>query len=181
MRRLFFAVPVPPEVPAYREQLKQENINIQGIKWMRLHNLHLTGYFIGNIENEKVDELVASVRQVIRSQQDFSIQFESVAFAPTRHPRMIWLRFHKSEAFTKLANGIHEAIAPIIPENKFHHKDPFPHITLARFHNRIYRDNEIRLPSFTMPPLPISALELWESLPSAEGVKYESIEIIPFK
>jgi len=120
------------------------------------------------------------VRPVIRAQQSFSIQFESVAFAPSRNPRMVWLRFHKNEAFTKLANDIHEAASRFLPENKFHHKDPFPHITLARFHNKVYRENEIKLPFYTMSPFSITALELWESLPSAEGVRYESAEVIPF-
>lgn len=179
MRRLFLAVPVPSEVSAYREQLKKEN-HIEGIKWMRLHNLHLTGYFIGNVESGLADELVSAIRPVIRMQKKFIIHFESVAFAPSRHPRMIWLRFHKSEDFTRMASEINEAVSQFIPNNKFHHKDPFPHITLARFHNKIYRHNEIKLPPFSMSPLSVSALELWESKPSDEGVRYESMEVIPF-
>ena len=180
MRRLFLAVPVPPEVPAYREELKRENIHIDGIKWMRLHNLHLTGYFIGNVEEEKVDEIMQLIRPIIVSQKEFSIDLESVCFAPSRDPRMIWLRFYKNDDFTSLSNSLHEALSHIIPENKFHYKEPYPHITLARFHNSVYNTHPIKLPAFTLSPLTISALELWESKPSPEGVKYESIAVIPF-
>jgi RNA 2',3'-cyclic 3'-phosphodiesterase len=180
MRRLFLAVPVPPEVPAYREQLKEENIHINGIKWMRLHNLHLTGYFIGNVDEEKVDEVMALVRPVISAYHSFSIEFGSVAFAPSRDPQMIWLRFNQSAYFSAISNSIHEALAPLIPVNKFHYREPVPHITLARFHNKVYRQDRINLPAFTLPPLRITGFELWESLPSAEGVKYQSVESIPF-
>ena len=181
MRRLFLAVPVPPEVPAYREQLKQENIDIGEIKWMRLYNLHLTGYFIGNVEAEKVDRVMDLIRPVINDRKSFPVDLETVCFAPSRSPRMIWLRFHKNDAFTKLSNDIHEALSELLPGNKFHYKEPYPHITLARFHNKVYKSNEIKLPAFSMPPLVIQGLELWESLSSPEGVRYQSVEVIPFE
>jgi RNA 2',3'-cyclic 3'-phosphodiesterase len=176
MPRLFLAIPVPAEYPAYREQLKEANKDIEGIKWMRLHNLHLTVYFIGNVADEAAGSIPSIVNPLLTGREPFTIQFESIAFAPSRDPRMVWARFCKHPAFTDLANDLHGALQVIVTGSDHHYNDPYPHVTLARFHNKIHRSSKIVLPQVELPSLPIDAIELWESVPSPEGVRYQPVE-----
>lgn len=179
-RRIFLAVPVPPQVAEYRVLLQQVNESINGIKWMRLHNLHLTGYFIGNVPTEEVQDIIDTISPVISLHQSFELQFEDIVFAPSRDPRMIWGKYRKHPAFTELSAAIHSALGKRVEENKFYYKEPVPHITLARFHNKVYRHSGIQLPPVQLPSLEVNVLELWESKPSPEGVKYESVMKLNF-
>lgn len=180
IRRIFLAVPVPNEVAAYRELLKETNRSIEGIKWTRLHNLHLTGYFIGNIPSERFDEVVSAIAPVLQAQSSFTLQFDSISFAPSRNARMIWGRYKKHEQFTALSESMHAALGEYIATDKFHYKEPVPHITLARFHPKVGKTNPIKLPPVTLPALRVEGIELWESKPSPEGVRYESIATFAF-
>jgi 2'-5' RNA ligase len=180
MRRIFLAVPVPQEVPEYREVLQAANAEIEGIKWTRLHNLHLTCYFIGNVPIGEVSTVMDMIRPAISSLDPFTLDFENITLAPSRNPRMIWAKYYRYIAFTDLSARIHKALEDMIPQNKFFYKDPIPHITLARFHNIVSRKNEIDIVPVRLPSIRIDGIELWESLPSPEGVKYQPIEKLLF-
>ena len=131
-RRIFVAIPVPHEIFLYLEKLKKQNENISAIKWTRPHNLHLTIYFIGNIEAKDFEEVVATVKAAVESQKKFIIEFEKICLATKKKPKMIWARFSKHESFSRLANSINEALKFIILQNKFHFNEPVPHITFRR-------------------------------------------------
>lgn len=174
-RRIFLAIPAPEEIPIYMEKLREINHELSEIKWMRNYNLHLTIYFIGNINNEDFDKVTAAVLPVINSHEKFTLELEKICFAPSKKPRMIWARFHRSSSFTKLSNSIHESLKSIIPQNKFHYEEPVPHITLARFHSIEKLGNFNISGSPELSKIHIASCQLWESVPTPKGVRYENI------
>lgn len=141
---------------------------------MRIPNLHLTVYFMGNTNNENFDTIISTILPIINSQEKFTLEFEEICFAPTQKPKMIWAKFHKNNSFTQLVNSIHNSLTSIIPPDKFYYEEPVPHITLARFHPI----KEIATIHIVPPPelasIPINSCQLWESLSSPNGVKYEN-------
>lgn len=141
---------------------------------MRSNNLHLTIYFIGNIQSGDFEKVVTTVRATIELQKKFTIEFENICFAPEKNPKMIWARFYKNDSFTQLSNSIHEALKFLMPQNKFHYKEPSPHITLGRFHplKEIEHINIDTHPKLS--EIQINSCELYESLPSPQGVQYTS-------
>lgn len=172
IRRVFIAVPAPPEISIHLEHLKGDNTGISGIKWMRLSNLHLTIYFIGNIKDEDFEKVTDAIRPIINSHNKIALDFEKIAFAPVENPKMIWVRFQKSTSFTDLVNSIHESLKSIIPESKSYYKEPVPHITLARFHP-IKEFEKINIERFfELKQLEITTCELMESIASPSGVTY---------
>lgn len=174
-RRLFLAIPCPTEVRDYLEKLKEVNKDISGIKWMRPHNLHLTVYFMGNTKKEDFDKIITTVLPIINSQEKFILEFDKICFAPTKKPKMIWARFHKNNSFTQLVNLIHGALIAIIPPDKFYYEEPVPHITLARFHP-IKEIETINIqPQPQLSQVHFTSCQLWESLSSPDGVKYENV------
>jgi 2'-5' RNA ligase len=173
IRRIFIAIPAPPEISTYLEQLKEDNQKISGIKWMRFNNLHLTIYFIGNVKDEDFEKIVDAIRPIINSKKKITLDFEKIAFAPVQNPKMIWARFHKNSAFTQLVNSLHDALNSIVPESKFYYKEPVPHITLARFHPlKEFEKINIERP-LELSQIIITTCELMESIPSPTGVTYK--------
>ena len=140
---------------------------------MRFINLHLTIYFIGNINAEDFEKVLDAVGPIINLQKIFLLHFENISFAPVQNPKMIWARFHKSIDFTNLVNSIHEALKSIVPGVKFYYKEPVPHITLARFPQKIEfkKINIERV--FELSQIEIITCAFMESFPSPEGVIYK--------
>lgn len=172
IRRIFLATTAPPEISTFLEQLKADNQHLPGIKWMRYNNLHLTIYFIGNVNAENFNKILNVVTPIVRTHKKIVLDFEKTSFAPTQNPKMIWARFYKNNSFTQMVNSLHEALHSIIPENKFYFNEPIPHITLARFHplKEFEKINIGR--AVELAQIEITACDLMESIPSPTGVTY---------
>jgi 2'-5' RNA ligase len=91
--RLFIAVTIPDE-------LKDRIADIQArlrsapadVKWVAKENFHITLKFLGDVPEEKVDPLVASMTQAVAGCPPFDLSFKGVgAFPGVRSPRVVWL------------------------------------------------------------------------------------------
>lgn len=182
-RRIFFAVPVPPEIILLQDKLREMNSSLKKIKWTRNHNIHLTIYFIGNMPSEKFDTAIDLAASVISGQKEFSLSFESLFLAPSARPKMLWAKYRKNESFSKLSGAIHRALSEFLPGNKFYYEEPLPHITLARFHSmQNYREIDIGVPGnlSQLPEIKISSCELWETIKEEGRSDYRSVFSFPF-
>lgn len=182
-RRIFFAVPVSPELVRLQDKLREINSPLNKIKWTRNQNIHLTVYFIGNIPAEKFDRVIELAQRVISGQKEFSLSFESLFLAPSSRPEMLWAKYRKNEFFTQFSGHIHSTFSELIPENKFYYKEPVPHITLARFHSmKNYRDIDLNVPEIlsTLPEIRIKSCELWETIKVEGRSDYRSAFSFPF-
>jgi len=174
-RRIFLAIPAPPEIHNYLTILKEQNKDISEIKWMKDHNLHLTIYFVGGIEDDDFDKIVKILDPIIQQTKTFSFQFEKIILAPSVKPKMIWAKFQMNEVFTQLSEAINKALAPIVSPTKFHYKEPIPHITLARFHP-FKQVEQITFPSISAEiNIPVSSIQIFESVSTPTGVRYDNL------
>jgi 2'-5' RNA ligase len=150
--------------------------------WTRELNLHITAYFIGNIEQENFHAVSEILRGIAIEQVPFVLEFEKISLAPElKKPRMIWLRFLRNELFTDLSNRMHLALRKFIPQNPYHFREPIPHVTLARFNSTFdtsLLDLDVQL---EIPAIQVNHCELWESIPGPEGARYISIEKFPMR
>lgn len=175
IRRIFLAVPAPAEIVSLQDKLRADNSSLKRVKWMRNHNIHLTVYFIGNVPAEQFETIIEAIIPVINTQKEFTLKYDSLCFAPSRKPRMIWVKYKKHDAFAFLSESIHYSLRKFIPRNKFYFKEPIPHITLARFHSmKNYRD--IKLPErFFLPDIIVNSCELWETVREEGRSNYKNI------
>jgi 2'-5' RNA ligase len=173
--RIFFAVPASQEIIALQDSLRVKNAHLKKIKWMRNHNLHLTIYFIGNVLCEYREEIIQAVVPVIANQKAFTLTYESLFFAPSHKPRMLWVKYQKHEAFSVFAESVHYVLSKYVPNNKFFRKDPIPHITLARFHS-MKNYSEIIFPPFNIPQtFTIHSCELWQTVKNDGKSDYQPV------
>ena len=180
-RRIFLAISAPEEIHTYLEFLKTTNSHLPKIKWMRLHNLHVTIYFIGSIKTETFEEVLNVIQKIVKNQLPFELDFDRICLSPENKPRMIWARYHRNKSFSSLSNYIHDGLIKLIPSNKFFYNDPVPHITLARFHPLK------NLTGFKMESNPVShkivasKCELWESIKIEGRSHYKCIQSFDFQ
>lgn len=131
---------------------------------MRPHNLHLTTYFIGNIPVEALPDLGKAVAEAVLGLKAFEVFSEGLFPMPSRRPRMLWWRFARCKEFSALHDALNKACEPFVRKKESLPEDPWPHITLARFHGCKMN----ALPSLNVTPsltkLSVQEFQIWQSV-----------------
>lgn len=162
-RRIFVAVDVPLETEMLIEILKQQIPVQPSFKWMRIQNLHLTLYFIGNIQQEHYDCVVKECRELVSRFDPFTLKFDSLVTMPSYKPNMIWARYKEHAVFTRLYHLLHDRLKLFTNSNFELYEHPIPHITIARFHG-LKQAGFIKLPShYSLPDINIEKAFVWET------------------
>lgn len=162
-RRIFLAVNVPPETVLLLEGLKKANLYCPDIKWMRDHNLHLTIFFIGNIECSDYSNIVNICRTCVAKFAPFRLEFDGLKFMPSLRPRMLWARYRIQDQFTSLYHHLHEKLKPYLHATSGIYEQPVPHITIARFGNLKQTPIVNLTEGGLLPDIYIDKVFIWET------------------
>ncbi len=163
--RLFIGIPLSPEIYGQFAAFMNYHPSPQGIRWTKETNLHVTVCFIGNTDEDTLEEIVKKVNQTVQITSGFQLGFDLFRFVPKRQPRMIWGQFKQNEAFGSITNQLHQALGL-----KKDFKDPVPHVTLARI--KAQQKFKLHDEKFTISDLNVNELVLWESQLSPNGPVY---------
>jgi 2'-5' RNA ligase len=137
-RRLFFALPLPPEttaeIAALVERIRAEGIPSGGrdVRWVRLDGLHLTLRFLGPTTEDRLECAIEAVHAAASGQAPFEVAIGGAgAFPAAGRPRALWLGLRAgAEGLTELAAAVDRALVKAGWEIDI---KPFrPHLTLAR-------------------------------------------------
>jgi 2'-5' RNA ligase len=137
-RRLFYAVPLPPdataEIGALVERVRAEGVPGGGrdVRWVRLEGLHLTLRFLGPTTEDRLEAAIGALHTAARPQSPFDVEIGGAgAFPPVGRPRALWLGVRAGEAaLNDLARALDSALAA---DGWATDPRPFnPHLTLAR-------------------------------------------------
>lgn len=165
--RLFVALPIGKQLLSAIIRVKLLNEHLEGVRWTPLANLHLTLFFLGEVNPIHVPEIIKLINEV--QPEKFQISFNSFSLEGGRpkHPSMIWAKFNRHPGFTALSLKLRKAFEPFISEPmKF--AEPIPHITVARIKNV----QEFILDVPMNEPFIVNGMELWQSVRTSTGVTY---------
>ena len=125
--RLFLAVDLSEPVRArVAEAIAAERAVVKA-KWARAESLHLTLVFIGELEPERLPEIIARSTLVAARQHTFQLMLEGAGtFGPAPHPRVLWLGV-TGPSVHSLAAELTQALDVVSEHAEYH-----PHLTLAR-------------------------------------------------
>lgn len=171
-RRIFLAVDAPKEASDFIQLNNSIIPHQKKLKWMRLHNLHLTVYFIGNTDAHKYDEIFNLSKEIISGFSSFTLLPEKISLMPSQHPRMIWIKYYTHPSFTELNHALHFALKKFELQANQYYKEPVPHITLARFYGLKENINLSQLKDIALQPLSINEIKLWETISSESSSDY---------
>ncbi len=172
--RTFIAIDVTEEVRRTTEEVV-EKLMRRGFRanWVKPENVHLTLFFLGEMEEERVREMTEHLCERVRGFPSFSFTINELGyFKRGRGPRVIWMGVERNQALEKLYEELaaellkHGFIQEI--EKKF-----VPHITVARVKQypevweKLIRDVEI-----DRMIVPVSSFTVYSSTLTPEGPIY---------
>lgn len=143
--RTFIAIELPKAIQdslaRLEERLKKSGADV---KWVEPRNIHLTLKFIGEIDQQKSEQVGEAVKSIAGSKAAFHMRVFSIgAFPKINFPRIIWAGIDKGDSETKeIAKALEEKLAELgIPKED----RPFSsHITIGRAKSTLNRDKLIR-------------------------------------
>ncbi len=179
MVRIFVALPIPDNVSYFLLQIGERNSALSNIRWTPRDNLHITLFFIGEVLEGDIDEIRKRLEKTLKSQEPFTLEFESIVLKGRKHPSMIWAAFRKKEIFTRLSENIYQSVKDLMTIKRSH-EDPIPHCTLARMKAGVDIDAIDKDFISIEESIKVNHAELWQTIQSKDGVTYKSLNRYDF-
>jgi 2'-5' RNA ligase len=175
--RLFVAIEIAPEI---RERIVQFVSRIRptlgDARWARPEGLHITLKFLGNVPDEKREQIQSKLQQIEAPRFVLSVTGIG-AFPNSRSPRVLWLGLEAPKELPGLAEKVDAALGPLGFERE---KRAFtPHVTLARF-KQSRRKPDVG-PALSSAPeagfgtMTATEFHLYESKLSPQGSRYTKL------
>ena len=177
-RRLFVAVALDDATRAACAAVAQR-LRATGFaaRYLAPETYHVTVAFLGNVDEERIEELDETLRRVARDAPGLTLPLARVgAFPSSQRPRIIWLGPATDvPAFGTLSGVVRSALVAL-GFTFDPHSDP--HVTLAR------SDARCALPLLAPPrdtEIQIETLTLYESHTEPEGAHYDALASYPLR
>lgn len=77
----------------------------KGVKWVDLENIHMTLKFLGDIEDDRVDEVCGIVGDAVKKHRSFDMNIKGVGWFG-RPARVLWVGTEKNDVLTALQKEI---------------------------------------------------------------------------
>lgn len=182
MPRLVIAISVSDEyktrldaiVAVLRERLQSK------VRWTRPANWHLTLHFLGQVEDEKVEDIQGALRQI--EFPAFFMRADGIGAVPNVcHPQVIWVDMEEgAEECIALAEAVKKNMDPFGVKRG---KQCIPHLTLGRVKRLECDDFETAFAQVSQdwPMLNVVKFSLWESELTPNGSIYTVVEDFPLR
>ncbi len=190
MVRLFLAINLPAEIKEKLAALQNELAESRAdVRWVRPEGIHLTLKFLGNVSEDRIEEIVAAAQEAIKKASPGVIKLGIKGlgtFPPHKAPRVVWAGLTGDLVpLARLQQALEEALARIGFEKE---NRPFiPHLTLGRVKSsrrkeallkkiEKYREEEI-----TPEIIEVSEIVLYQSTLHPKGAIYTPLRRMSLK
>lgn len=141
--RTFIALDIPHQVKEAiaRAQRALSPGNRDHIVWTRPEGIHLTLKFLGEVEEEKLQEVYRTMEEACEGNHPFTTRTtHSGAFPGWTSPRVLWLGVDPVLPLVDLQKEIEQRLSQVgfSPEERTFH----PHLTVARV-KRLHRESPL--------------------------------------
>lgn len=183
--RLFFAIEIPEKIQqkilGVQQELKKSGADI---KWVKPANIHLTLKFLGEVEDEKLPELVRVGEKISKDFSPFAVEICGVGVFPNiNRPRVIWAGIENgSKEMENLSELLSRQLAKIgFPEEK---RRFVGHLTIGRVKSPQRKGHLIEsfksLEKADFGRFPVSSLSLIKSQLTPAGPIYTVLKKFSF-
>ena len=182
--RLFAAIDVPSEVS---ERICSIFGRLESggakLRFTARENIHITLKFLGEVDEERIPDVVKGMRKVANQHEKFTVSVEGVGyFGNSSYPRVIWVGI--SEGRDKVVE-IMKSLERELGWARREGKPPSPHITIARVKqsgdvHRLLREVE-GMERVKFGEFHVNNILLKSSVLGMEGPVYRNIERFPLR
>jgi 2'-5' RNA ligase len=136
--RTFIAVELPPEIRLALEtlQARLKSPDQAWVKWVDPRGIHLTLKFLGNIATDRVNEIIAAMREAAEGTPTLHLELKGTGVFPNlRRVQVAWVGLDgEIDRLIQLQQRIEASLARL---GFARESRPFtPHLTLARVRDR---------------------------------------------
>ena len=169
MIRLFVALELPEEL---RDRIAMVQRGVTGARWIPPESLHVTLRFIGEVPEDRYDDIVYAL-EAVRS-EPFALTIAGAGHFESRgRVRALWLGIERDPSLMALNKRLESALvrAGLPPEERKY----TPHITIARLNEALPAQVSGWLQANTMfraIPWPMDSFVLFSSFQSRNGAIY---------
>lgn len=179
--RLFIAI-VPPVAARRRiDRLARPLRKLDvPVRWVEPEAYHLTLKFLGEVERDRIGEVVEAMREAISGEASLGLAPGRLAAVPAlERPRVLWIEIETDPALTRIQAKLEGALAARgFPQEE----RPFrPHLTLGRLRRSGPRGDLAALPEvasaldFSEVTFPVDSVVLMASEREPEGARYRVV------
>ena len=188
--RLFIGVELDERVKkaaaAIGESVRRELGQRVDARWVPVDNLHITLWFLGEVDESRVDSTMGAVNRPF-DEAAFDVEISGLgAFPPSGPPRVVWLGVSAGgDSLARVHAELTTRLEPIgyEPERRAYSA----HLTIARVKNvsRGVSGREIRSMLQALPAQAgrcrIEAVTVFRSRVSSKGATYEALQRVRLK
>jgi 2'-5' RNA ligase len=180
--RLFIAIEIDQKTRDAIGRLQQDiaaraQIDRKQVKWVKPASIHLTLKFLGEVKDERVNEICQAIEQVAARHKAFSLDIEGVGHFGRPAPRVLWVGTGSgTQPLRDLQADLEQTLDEIgwPPENR----EFSGHLTLARIKNKkaghkileITADDKYK--DLHLETIAADAVKLYQSTLTPSGAEY---------
>ena len=174
--RTFIAIELPEDIKIKLQNLT-ETFKKCGLdaKWVETKNIHMTLKFLGEVDEEQLEEIKKSITTITNQFKSFTVSLTNFGFFPNeKYPRVFFVATDKEEMLKNIAIRLEDGLEKIgfAKEGRFR-----SHLTLCRFKGTKNID-ALKKEAETIAPqgqFPIEGISLFKSTLTSRGPIYEEI------
>jgi 2'-5' RNA ligase len=145
--RTFIATDIPPVIQkSIQQQVNslRDIIGSSSVRWVPVHNIHITLKFLGDASSTKVDILKQIIHTEADSHPAFDIHISGLGSFPSpKRARVLYIRIQASAELEALQRGIESACVRVGFESE---SRPFsPHLTIGRVRQGISTSDQQKI------------------------------------
>lgn len=183
MKRLFWGIGI--DLAAKIEVIEKTKISAKkkglDIRWLPLENHHVTLCFLGDVEEENIETMLAKVKGLAADFHRFDLKLKGAgAFPEVEHGRVIYIGVQAKNELVELQAALKELL---IDEGfDLSEREYRPHVTLGRLKNKKnLRDVLSPMTGKDFGKTNVKEIVLFESSFDYAFPKYTAIERIPLQ
>ncbi|MFC1617921.1 RNA 2',3'-cyclic phosphodiesterase [Patescibacteria group bacterium] len=134
VQRIFIAINLPTNIRQQLFELSEKlNFGPHRVRLVKPDKLHLTLFFLGDLDEAKTKQVCDIVDEVTQSLAPFSIDFAKLdAFPDQKNARILIIKLQRSQALQNIYQAVGQKLL-LIGIKDFDQQDFVPHVTLGRF------------------------------------------------
>jgi len=181
--RSFIAIELPETVKSALAELQQEFKKCGAdVRWVKPDNIHLTLKFLGNVDEENVDRIVKTIKEICNKYNVFTLKIKGIGLFPNiRAPRVLWVGISGDSVLTGLQREIEDGMTEMGFERE--QRAFRAHLTLGRFRSSAGKEgilDAIKLhEDASLGTMDVGSVSLMKSDLSPAGARYTKIVEVP--
>jgi len=154
------------------------------IKWVEEKNIHLTVKFLGEIQEDRIPELSAILRENASLAYVFTFRFTGLGiFGSSYNPRIIWAGIYPYDKLIHLMQTVQRSFVKAgFPAER---QKPVPHLTLGRikfvWDKVLFQKTLDSFKQLESAPITAGEIVLFESILRPSGPAYIPLNEFPLK